>query len=237
MNEMYSKYASDYAKAIENNVYNTLYDRPSLLSLIEGQKFENCLDMGCGPGAYIEDLKKISTNITAIDLSEQFIEIISNKYPDIKSYSCDIAKGLDQESDCSFDLVISPLTIHYIEDFERLFLEINRVLRPSGVFVFSTHHPVIDFRDSKSGNYFEREYLTQIWNTLGDLKTEVSFYRRSLNETMNALFKAGFVVEGFSEGKPSKKIKEISEKLYTKLSTKPQFIFIKARKITKSNYY
>lgn len=36
MNEIYSKYATDYAKAIEDNIYNTLYDRPSLLALIEG---------------------------------------------------------------------------------------------------------------------------------------------------------------------------------------------------------
>ncbi len=54
---------------------------------------------------------------------------------------------------------------------------------------------------------------------------------RSPFETMNSLFKCGFVVEGFSEGKPSEKIKDISEAQFDKLSTKPQFIFIKARKV------
>lgn len=231
MNEMYSKYASDYAKAIDDNVYNAHYDRPSLLSLINESTYSSCLDMGCGPGAYIEDLKKTSMSITAIDLSEQFIEIVSKKYPEIKSYSWDISNGLGKELNNSFDLVISPLTIHYIENFENLFLEVNRVLKENGVFAFSTHHPVVDFRDSKTGNYFEREKLTQLWNTLGETKTEVTFYRRSLSETMNALIKSGFVIDGFSEGRPSEKIKEISETQFIKLSTKPQFIFIRARKV------
>jgi SAM-dependent methyltransferase len=229
MNEMYSKHAKDYAKAIEDNIYNTLYDRPSLLALLKDEKFENCLDMGCGPGAYIPELQKFCKKITAIDLSDEFVGMVSKKYPEVNSYVANISDGLGLEEDSSFDLVISPLTIHYVEDFEKLFKEVNRVLRPNGVFAFSTHHPVVDFRDSISGNYFEREYLTQEWNTLGDTKTKVSFYRRSLSETMNALFKAGFVVEGFSEGSPSQKIKEISEERYERLSTKPQFIFIRAR--------
>ncbi len=234
MNKMYHQRANEYAEAIKDNIYNALYDRPSLLSLIDSEKFNSCLDMGCGPGAYFESLKKFCKHITAIDLSAEFIEMISAKFPEIKSYVCNIAEGLKEERKSSFDLVISPLTIHYVEDLDRLFAEVNRVLKENGVFAFSTHHPSLDFEDSKSGNYFQREKLTQMWNTLGD-ETEVSFYRRSLNETMNALFQSGFVVEGFSEGKPSEKIKEISENHYQRLTTKPQFIFIKARKISPVN--
>lgn len=103
--------------------------------------------------------------------------------------------------------MISPLTIHYAEDLDNLFKEVFRVLQDGGVFAFSTHHPNLDFQDSVSDNYFNREKLTQMWNTLGD-NTKVSFYRRPLTETMNALFAAGFVVDGFSEGKPSQKLEK-----------------------------
>lgn len=230
MNEIYSKYATDYAKAIEDNIYNTLYDRPSLLALIEGEEFENCLDMGCGPGEYIPELKKKSQHITAIDLSLEFIEMVKSKYPDIKSYVCDVSKGL-QEEDSSFDLVISPLAIHYVEDFDALFSEVNRVLKKGGVFIFSTDHPTMDVQYNKPSNYFKREKVTQSWNIFGESKTEVSFYRRPVTETFNSLFKNGFVIEGFNEGVPSEKIKEKSEKLYEKLTTFPQFIFVRAKKI------
>ncbi len=232
MNEMYHKRASEYANAIKNNVYNALYDKPSLLALVESERFDSCLDMGCGPGAYIESLKRFCKNITAIDLSAEFIQMISKKHPDVRSYICNIENGLKEEQDSSFDLVISPLTIHYVENLNSLFSEVNRVLSENGIFAFSTHHPSLDYKDSISKNYFQREKLTQLWNTLGD-ETEVSFYRRPLTETMNALFEAGFVIDGFSEGKPSEKIKEISESDYHRLTTRPQFIFMKTRKSRK----
>lgn len=229
MNEMYHQRASEYAETIKNNIYNALYDKPSLLSLIESEQFESCLDMGCGPGAYIENLKKSCKKITAIDLSAEFIQMVSEKFPEVHSYVCNIEDGLKKEKNESFDLVISPLTIHYVKDLNKLFLEVSRVLNDNGVFAFSTHHPSLDFEDSISKNYFQREKLTQMWNTLGD-ETEVSFYRRPLTEIMNSLFSAGFIIDGFSEGAPSEKIKEISESHYQRLTTKPQFIFIKARK-------
>jgi SAM-dependent methyltransferase len=229
MNEMYHTRATEYAEVIKNNIYNALYDRPSLLSLVNSEKFSSCLDMGCGPGAYIESLKIFCKSITAIDLSTEFIQMVSEKFPEIRSYKCNLEDGLKEERDSSFDLVISPLTIHYIEDLNSLFSEVSRVLKDNGVFAFSTHHPSLDFEDSVSRNYFQREKLTQMWNTLSD-EIAVSFYRRPLSETMNSLFRAGLVIEGFSEGKPSEKIKEISELHYQRLTTRPQFIFIKARK-------
>lgn len=230
MNDMYSKYAKDYASAIDGNIYNAHYDRPSLMSLISGNEFERCLDMGCGPGAYIDSLKLVCRNIVGIDQSEEFIKILSEKFPSVKSYCHDLNQDLI-EADDTFDLVISPLAIHYIKDLTKLFSEVNRVMKKDGVFAFSTHHPIVDFQDSNSGDYFECEKLTQDWNTLGDKTTEVTFYRRSMSEILNSLFQSGFVVDGFSEGKVDECVKEISEKIYLKLKTKPQFVFIRARKL------
>ncbi|MCB0356405.1 MAG: hypothetical protein KDD40_05330, partial [Bdellovibrionales bacterium] len=64
MNELYFQRASEYASVIKDNIYNALYDRPSLLDLIDSEKFESCLDMGCGPGAYIKSLQKFCKKIT-----------------------------------------------------------------------------------------------------------------------------------------------------------------------------
>ena len=229
MNEIYHKRATEYAKAIENNVFNALYDRPSLLSLIDSTQIESCLDLGCGPGAYISSLQSFCKNITAIDQSPEFVQIVKSRFSNVTTYECNFENGLGDEKSNSFDLVISALTIHYVEKLEELFKEIHRVLKNKGTFVFSTHHPMLDFESSNSKNYFQREKLTQLWNTLGD-ETEVTFFRRPFSEIMNCLFRAGFVVTGFSEGNPSEEIKVKSEKLYLHLTTKPQFVFIKATK-------
>ena len=167
MNEMYHDRAAEYAAAIKDNIYNSLYDRPSLLDLVNSERYDNCLDMGCGPGAYIGELKEFCQRITAIDLSSKFVDIVGKEFSDVNSYVCDIAGGLKREQDSSFDLVISPLTIHYLPDLNYVFSEVSRVLQSGGVFAFSTHHPHLDFQDSESGNYFEKEKLTQMWDTLG----------------------------------------------------------------------
>jgi ubiquinone/menaquinone biosynthesis C-methylase UbiE len=230
MSDLYSKYASEYAELIKKNIYNALYDRPSLLALLNSEKFDSCLDIGCGPGAYISSLKKICKSITAIDQSVEFIEILKRDHPEIKSYSCNLEEGLKHESSDSFDLVISALTIHYIKDFKALFSEINRVLKSGGVFVFSTHHPFMDFDGSISKNYFELEKLTQIWNTVNK-PTEVTFYRRPLSDLLNPLIDSNFIIEKISEGLPSKEIKIKSERQFEKLTTRPQFLFVRVKKI------
>ncbi len=231
MSELYSRYASEYAEVIKANIYNSLYDKPSLLALLPSEKFSSCLDLGCGPGSYIQDLKTFCQKITAIDRSEEFIKIISRQHPDVNAYVGDLNDGLARETDGSFDLVISGLTIHYVRDLEKLFLEVNRVLKRDGIFAFSTHHPNMDFADSVTKNYFAEELLTQKWNTLPGKSVEVSFYRRPISKIFNSLFNADFVIDGFSEGAPATAIKNISEAHFQKLSTKPHFIFVRARKI------
>ena len=233
MSELYSKYASEYADVIKNNIYNSLYDRPSLLSLVQSEKFASCLDMGCGPGAYIDNLKTFCKKITAIDSSQEFINLVASKYPEVNAYVWDLRNGLKREPDNSYSLVISPLTIHYIEDLKKLFAEVSRVLIEGGVFAFSTDHPNLDFPESLSGNYFEVEKLTQTWNTIPGKGVEVSFYRRPLSSIFNALFESGFVIDGFSEGKPSPKMKDVSPQHFEKLTSKPHSIFVRALKLPK----
>ena len=84
MNEMYHNRAEEYAEVIKDNIYNALYDRPSLLSLVNSQRYESCLDMGCGPGAYTESLKQFCHSITAIDLSEEFVGMVSKNFHEVK---------------------------------------------------------------------------------------------------------------------------------------------------------
>jgi SAM-dependent methyltransferase len=233
MSDLYSKYALEYADLIKSNIYNALYDRPSLLGLLGSEKFESCLDLGCGPGAYISSLKQFCKSITAIDQSADFVKIIKSIHPEIKSYTCDLEGGIQQEKSDSFDLVISALAVHYIKDLNALFAEVNRVLKSGGIFVFSTHHPFLDFEDSISKNYYELEKLTQTWNTLPNKPTEVSFYRRPLSKLLNPLIDTNFIIEKISEGQPSIEILDKSENLYEKLTTRPHFLFVRAKKKAK----
>lgn len=226
--KMYSTFAEKYDLAIKDNIYNAHLERPSLKALIGDISGLDVLDLGCGSGVYAEFLVE---KITCLDLSEQMIEIVKNKLGDrVSAYTQNLSIGLPRERSISADVIICPLVIHYIEDLSIFFKEVSRVLKVGGYIVFSTHHPFADFELSSSGNYFERELVNDVWKTVGE-PIEMTFYRRSLTEIMNAITKNGLVVTELTEGKVSVKAKDISPDTYEYLLRNPNFIFIKSQKL------
>jgi ubiquinone/menaquinone biosynthesis C-methylase UbiE len=231
-NSMYTEHASEYAHAIKDNTYNAHYERPSFLSLLPVLKGKSILDLGCGPGEYFESfLNEKCSNITAVDLSQSMIDIVKERYgSNVNVYKQNLNMGIPKEKDSTYDLAVSALTIHYIKNIFLLFKEVHRVLKKNGFFVFSTHHPSLDFSYSKSGDYFNTEELTQTWQITGK-PVEVSFYRRPLSSTFKALTEADFHITTISEGHPTSKLKSISAEDYKRLTTMPFFLFVKCRKI------
>jgi SAM-dependent methyltransferase len=176
---MYTLYAGDYEKAISNNVYNAHLERPSMLSMLPDLKDKSVLDLGCGPGVYAEHFINHGATVTAYDISPDMIDIVKKKFgKKLLAYVADLNDGLPDELDSSYDLIVCPLTIHYIEDLAIFFKDVRRVLKGDGFFYFSTHHPMVDFQSSPSGNYFKRELITEEWNTIGHPVT-VQFYGSS----------------------------------------------------------
>lgn len=229
---MYTTFAEQYDSAVQDNIYNAHLERPSLQAIIGDVNALDIIDLGCGTGVYAEYLiSKGAGKLTCIDYSQEMINMVQRKFGErITAYAQDASIGLVKEESESADLIISPLMIHYLDDLSTLFTDIARVLKKGGSFAFSTHHPFADFECSLSGNYFERELITEMWDTVGE-PIEVQFFRRSLTELVQALTNSGLVVTAISEGKVSEKVKEMSEERYEYLSKKPNFIFIKCQKL------
>lgn len=226
---LYSKYAKDYGKVVLDNVYNAQLERPSHQAMLPELQGKSVLDLGCGPGVYAQYLTERGAQVTSIDVSQDMVDIVKNKLGDsVNAYRQDLSLGLPQESDGQYDLVISPLAVHYLEDLTPLFSDIKRVLKKDGIFLFSTHHPMIDFQYSPSGNYFEQELLTQTWDMIGK-PVEVRFYRRSFTQIFQYITQAGFAVVEFNEGQPDESMQQASPESYKHLSANPNFTFYKCR--------
>lgn len=229
--KLYSKYALQYDAVVQDNIYNACLERPSLQALLSPLKGLDVLDLGCGSGVYAQYfINQNVKSITCIDLSKEMVELVKEKLgKKVTVYKQDLSIGLPKEKCASADVIVCPLVIHYLQDLNVLFKEITRVLKPTGYMVFSTHHPFADFDCTLSGNYFEREYVTQQWNTIGK-PVSVNFYRRSLTELSDAITTNGLVITKISEGKVSEEAKVISPQTYAYLLTNPNFIFIKCQK-------
>jgi len=226
---MYTHHAGDYEKAISNNVYNAHLERPSMLSMLPDLKGKSVLDLGCGPGVYAEHFINHGATVTASDISPDMIEIVQKKLgKQLLAYVADLSYGMPNEQDSSYDLVVCSLAIHYVKDLTCLFKDVRRVLKKDGSFYFSTHHPLVDFQSSPSGNYFKRELITEEWNTIGR-PVQVQFYRRSLTELFKAISCSDMYVSSLNEGSPSVEMKKISPESYEHLSQKPSFLFIKCK--------
>lgn len=232
MSELYSKHAAKYDSMIQTNIYNAMYDFPSMTALIGDVTGLDIVDLGCGSGVYAQYfIDNHAAKVTCIDASSEMIDIVQSKLGTrVDTHVIDISQGLAVIEAGSADRVISALMIHYLADLNALCADVSRILKQGGEFVFSTHHPFADFNDSASDNYFQRELITDMWNTVGE-PVKVQFYRRALNEITTALTNNGLVISALTEGQVLEQAKTICEKTYQLLSTKPNFLFIKAVKV------
>jgi len=228
--QMYTRHAREYEQAIEKNIFNAHFERPSLLAMLPDVAGCSVLDLGCGPGVYTDILLRRGATVTAVDISREMIERVTRRFgAEVRAYLQDLNMGLPKESDASYELVLCPLAIHYVEELTPLFCEIGRVLTEDGRFIFSTHHPMVDFQSSPSGNYFTRELVTESWDTIGK-PVEVQFFRRSLTELFSSIIEAGLTISRFNEGRVGRGLKEKYPAAYERLRKQPQFMFVECKK-------
>lgn len=101
------------------------------------------LDIGVGGGRTTPYLKKIASRYVGIDYAPAMIDIAKGRFPDTDFRVCD-ATDMAEFADGDFDSVV--FSFNGIDNIPndagraRCFMEINRVLRPGGIFLFSSHN-------------------------------------------------------------------------------------------------
>lgn len=228
--ESYNDFAEQYARVNETNAYNAYYERPGILSLLPELAGKRVLDAGCGPGLHAAWMIERGALVTAVDASPQMIDIVQRRLGErVVTHTADLGRPLNFLDDTTFDVVLSSLTLHYIRDLSVPIGEFSRILRPGGQFIFSTHHPVVEYYLRHPANYFTTELVEEVW-TVQATPMPVKFYRRPLSAITAALFQAGFTIDTIAEPLPLPECRETHPQAYQKLSTQPWFLFVRAQK-------
>jgi ubiquinone/menaquinone biosynthesis C-methylase UbiE len=110
--------------------------------LYEEIKDKAILDIGVGAGRTTPHLTSVSKNYTGIDYSETMLTLCKAKHRETHLLLCDVRK-MDIFGKESFDVaycVLDGLDDVDHEDRMRVLREIHRVLRNTGLFIFSAHN-------------------------------------------------------------------------------------------------
>lgn len=232
----YEVFADRYAKYARDKPHNAHYERPATLSLLPDVDGQRILDAGCGPGFYSHELLERGADVVAIDVTPRMVELTAELVGQRASVHVhDLGQPLVFAEDQSFDGIVSPLTLDYIEDWEPVFAEFHRVLRPGGWLVYSHSHPTSDYqlvqrKVNADCHYFARERFAMPWSGFGKPFPTVAAFRRPLAQMLNAPAGAGLVIDQVLEPLPTEAVRRINPDLHAALSREPVFLCIRVRK-------
>jgi len=92
------------------------------------------LDLACGTGHFARILLGTKT-ITGCDLDENAVKVAASEKT-LRAVSVADARALPYP-DCAFNSVLANCALEHIPDVERVFAEIARVLKPTGILAFT----------------------------------------------------------------------------------------------------
>ena len=201
--------------------------KEKLFDLVGDYSGKTILDLGCGIGVFSKDLSNKAKKVVGIDISEKCIEYAKSKNnsDNIDYFTMDINNiNLFKEK---FDIVFSDMVFNYIEDYDKLLLNINELLNDNGIVVFSQVHPISTASLGESSWVNEDGKLKFQMDNYSNVSKRYreyfegnfELYHRRFEDLINIAIKNNFeIVELFEP--------HTSEKEYNR----PSFLLVKLRK-------
>jgi 2-polyprenyl-3-methyl-5-hydroxy-6-metoxy-1,4-benzoquinol methylase len=220
--------------------WGTAYEHESFAALLPDVAGSRVLDLGCGAGQLTLHLAQAgAAEVIGIDVSERMLEIArTQRAESLVTY---LRASMDEAEFPAgrFELVVSSLALHYVEDYRRLVRRVADWLVPGGVIVFSTEHPMFTARASDDGwirdaggeplrwtidRYGAEGLREERW-----FRDGVQKFHRMLATLLNGLVDAGLVIERVVEPMPDEEMLLRRPDWVHELK-RPIFLLVRARK-------
>lgn len=215
--KQYDAFAKKYSEVfVENNQDSiTAYFRHLDISLEE----KAILDLGCGDGYDLSQIKLRKAVIFGVDASEEMVKLAQQKNPEGT-----IKLGFFEEipfQDHLFDVVISKWAFQTSANIDPIYHEIARVMKQNGQLIYLSSHPIRQFieKKRKSKDYFKKEIVESVFFDGQVIAKEPS---HTLNEYLSPTFFKYFTLESYEEGYDSG-AEKVDGDIY------PSYFIIKAR--------
>ncbi len=185
---------------------------PALRALLPELCGLRVLDLGCGFGWFCRWARgQGAAQILGIDVSEKMLaRARAETHDEAIAYDREDLEQAELRPG-AYDLVFSSLTLHYLENLERLLAETHRALAPGAHLVFSAEHPIytaptepgwlVNAAGRKAwpvDSYQEEGPRTTDWLAKGVIKQH-----RTLGTYLNMLLRLGFTLRHLEEWGPT----------------------------------
>lgn len=197
------------------------------------------LEIGCGKGLSLEyHGQRKAAELWGIDLSEGQIEKAKQHLEACGIFAKLICSPMEEECGVPldyFDYIYSVYGIGWATDLDGVFRKIASYLKNDGVFIFSWSHPMHKCVAYENDSlHFKKSYFDESWYSVNLNGGTLCLSDRKLSTYINALAKAGFVIEELVEESDEDIIKSCQSDFAKKAQMLPATFVIKARKVTDS---
>lgn len=227
---------SDFLGAIVLPFYGAFVseEKCQLFGDVSGKKM---LEIGCGNGQSLQyHGERKASELWAMDISEKQIEKAKQHLTECGLSAKFICSPMEEECGIPmdyFDFVYSVYAIGWTTDLEGTFCRIASYLKKDGVFIFSWSHPIHKCVVAENNTLaFKKCYFDESWYSVSLDESELTLSDRKLSTYVNALAKAGFVIEEMIEESDDEILQSQDEdnEFAKKAKMLPVTFVIKARK-------
>lgn len=125
----------------------------ALRETLDALVFHHCLEIGCGTGKNTEWLVQRVESLLSIDMSEQMLDRAKDRIRSekVRFLQADVTDDWDFTQDEEFDSVVFSLVLEHIEDLERIFENLGKVVKDNGYVYVGELHPFKQYIGTRAG--------------------------------------------------------------------------------------
>ncbi len=222
---------------------NEVVEMPAIYAALPNLEGKRVLDLGCGSGNNcMKAIELGASYVKGIDISSKMINLAMQENKSEKiTYQVLAMEDISSLKE-KYDVIISSLAFHYVEDYDHLLNDIYNLLNDKGILIFSQEHPLSTgtilneaCQGSSKLKLGDKEYkLISDYNingprTINWLDCEVIKYHRNFSILINGLidhhFKLCKIIEPIATDENLKKNPKYQNQL-----NMPYFMIIVAQK-------